>query len=149
MDQVHDNLWISDWHGANDLKLIRRHDIRGVLTLTHAPLEHYRRGTTRYEKISFADASDADLGAIHCALVTLIALHRHDPPALVHCGAGHSRATALAATYLHWAQGGDLRDWLEHCWTVRGAPRNEAHDTRMPRLMRRVDYALLRRLTDG
>lgn len=137
MDKYTDLIWIGNWHDAVRDEKLYKHDIKCVLSLTHArrpPMYPF----TWTAHSPFPDNDEASPLQIVSAIFQLHHMvGERRLPTLVHCAAGHSRSTSVIAGYRLALEGKPLAETAAELRAIR--PKCHMDGT-LRRVMQRIDF---------
>jgi hypothetical protein len=112
-------LWLGHAGNVRDFRQLYDVGIQAVLHLAAEELPGQMPCGLTYCHVPLIDGAGNDPALLGLAVSTVATLLHRRLPTLVSCGAGTSRAPAIAATALAMIYGGCPRQWLnrltEHC----------------------------------
>ena len=106
IQKIIDNLYIADWEGAHNEKLLHDHSITHVINCTNNHSNAFDSSLVTYTKLGLRDSSrdDIDTALEHAMDFIDTALSSASPGAqvniLVHCIAGVSRSPTVVLRYM-------------------------------------------------
>ncbi len=106
-------LWIGNAGDGRDAARLLQAGVAAVVNLAaEEPSPALPRGLI-YCRLPIMDGEQDDESVLDLAIQTVVSLLKKQIPALVHCGAGMSRAPAVAAAALSIVQGGSPDEKLK------------------------------------
>jgi protein-tyrosine phosphatase len=102
MDWITDQVAIGNYLEAQDPALLKQHGFRAIVSLDGSLTESQATelGLAEVAAYRLIDGTGNDLHLFRRAVADLCRLASWQPPVLVHCHAGRSRAAAVVAGYL-------------------------------------------------
>jgi hypothetical protein len=132
---IPERLWIGNAADARDVERVLAAGVAAVVDLAIEEPPAVLARTTVYCRFPIVDGQQDEPGVLRMAIDAVASLLRQEIPTLVTCGAGLSRAPAVAAAAISIVQGGSADERLQEI--VSGHP----HDI-SPRLWEAIRRAL-------
>ena len=106
MNQIYNNLYISDWFSSNNTQLLRQNNIKAVITIETqqkplSVLHFYKANDIEFLYLFLPDSPDADISKYFDQSFNFINSNiKRNRNVLIHCWAGISRSPTLALNYI-------------------------------------------------
>jgi protein-tyrosine phosphatase len=106
MDEIIPHLYISNWKSSNDIDLIKKNNIKAVITVETQMkpeyiIRYYNENNIDFLYLYIEDNINSDMSVYFDASYDFIYKHiKNNENVLVHCWAGISRSSTIILNYL-------------------------------------------------